>query len=77
MARIQAWSQEPRVYDGAHELSEAVAGVTVEDVLWAMYTVNVKLADENLEKVLKSLREGADAADLELLVDSMNLEREE
>ena len=74
MVRIQAWSQEPRFYEGNHDLKETVMGVTVEDVLWAMYTVNVKLTDANLEKVLGNLREGAD---LESLVESMDLERED
>ena len=74
MVRIQAWSQEPRFYDGAHDIGETVMGVTVEDVLWAMYTVNVKLTDANLERVLGSLTEGTD---LENLVESMDLDREE
>ena len=79
MKVFQAWSQEERVYDGAHEMSEPVMTITVEDVLWAMYTVNAKLTDENLERALASMCDfDCRVTDLlEGIVDCMNLESEE
>ena len=52
---IQEWSQDKAVYEGRHAVGEVIAVVTVEDLLNAMYTVNVELTDENLETVLMEL----------------------
>lgn len=79
MQRFQAWSQEERVYDGNRKMDKQIIGITVEDVLWAMYTVNVKLNDKNLDKVIGELRAdlyGTVAFALENQIDAMDLERE-
>ena len=49
---FQAWSQDKRVYDGGHDMEEVVYELTVSDVLWKMYELNVELNDENLERIL-------------------------
>lgn len=49
---FQAWSHDKRVYDGGHDMEEVVYELTVSDVLWKMYELNVELNDENLERIL-------------------------
>ena len=53
--KFQNWSQEPAYYNGAHGTDEVVITITVEDVLAAMYEVNIELSDENLERVMDEL----------------------
>ena len=52
---VQNWSQEAAVYRGTRSVKQTVVLLTVEDVLWAMYEVNVPLTDENLDEVLDEL----------------------
>ena len=52
---IQEWSQDKAVYEGRHAVGEVIAVVTVEDLLNAMYTVNVELTDVYLDYILDEL----------------------
>ena len=56
--KFQHWNQDARTYDGKHDMEEVVMTTTIEDVLWAMYAVNVDLTDDNLNRVLKALDNG-------------------
>lgn len=78
MQKFQAWSQEERVYEGKHRPHEQVVCITVEDLLWAMYTVNVELTDENLESAMGSFKRVlGNPGTLIDMVDALDLEREE
>ena len=56
MQKFKAWSQAEGVYDGKHGMDEVVLTVTVEDVLWAIYTIDREcLDDEFLERVIDGL----------------------
>ena len=50
----------------------------MEDLLWAMYTVNVELTDENLESAMGSFKRVlGNPGTLIDMVDALDLEREE
>ena len=77
---FHAWSQERFTYEGVHGMNEEIMAVTVEDVLYAMYTLGIELTDGNLEEAISEINGklwGEFSYDLETFIDRLGLTRKE